>query len=86
MSHSTTYDTRDLDYERTIREPQRRHFEQIEFDAIERLEREVEKRKLALVGSVDGDIEMKHDGGYEVIDRTPIGDRAPQHRRLRRLG
>ena len=39
------------DYERDCREPQRRYYRQLEIDAIERLEQQIERRKTALIKS-----------------------------------
>src|SRR5262245_34296672 len=39
---------RDDEYERLVREPLRRHYQEKEADAITRLEREVERRKAAI--------------------------------------
>jgi hypothetical protein len=37
------------DYERNVREPQRRYYHQLEFQEIARLEREIERRKQAMI-------------------------------------
>jgi RecA-family ATPase len=42
-----------FDYERDVRDPQRRYWQRLEFDAVERLQREVGKRKSALTDWLD---------------------------------
>jgi RecA-family ATPase len=76
----------DDEYERTVRAPQRRYFQQLEFEALARLEREVEKRRAAL-GLDQREIEQSRSDearGYSIdwdhhdLQRRPVRqDRSP---------
>jgi hypothetical protein len=65
--------TNDFDYERDVREPQRRYYQQMEFDRIERLEREVRERKLALTGD-HGDADADNVLAFDVERRWEEAD------------